>query len=154
ANIFLLQGVGAMPEEQKAIAYLRVYEYALVIPVISVLGVILASWLRRRAIARLMAEGRDRRECEAMVDVHGERPAVNWWILGGGLAFAVVSLSVGLGNVPFAEEIVFAVSMAIVLFMMWRLTGELEPTARNLLVGTAVIIFVFRGMPGPGVGQS
>ena len=30
--------------------------------------------------------------------------------------------------------------MSIVLFLMWRLTGELEPEARNVLVGTAVLI--------------
>jgi len=34
------------------------------------------------------------------VSVHDERPPVNWWILGGGLLFAVVSLSVGLSDWP------------------------------------------------------
>jgi hypothetical protein len=154
ANVFLLRGVGALPEAEKAAAYLFVYQLALIIPVVSVFGVIFASWLRRRAIARLMAGGRSRGECEAILDVHGERPPVNWWILGGGLAFTVVSLSVGLLRVPGAEEIVFVISMAIVVFLMWRLTGELEPAARNVLVGTAIIIFVFRAMPGPGAGQT
>jgi hypothetical protein len=79
---------------------------------------------------------------------------VNWWILGGGLAFAVVSLSVGLGKVPAAQEIVFAVSMAIVLFLMWRLVRELEPESRYTLVGTALVVFVFRAMPGPGAGST
>jgi len=36
---------------------------------------------------------------------------VNWWILGGGLAFAIVSLSVGLGKVPAGQEIIFGASM-------------------------------------------
>ena len=44
--------------------------------------------------------------------------------------------------------------MAIVLFLMWRLTGELEPEARNVLVGTAILIFVFRAIPGPGAGST
>jgi hypothetical protein len=154
ANIFLLSGVAALPDAQKAVAYRNVYELALIIPVTSVLGVLLASWLRRRRIAQLLAEGRSRRECEAMVDVHGERPPVNWWILGGGLAFTVVSLSVGLLRVPGSEEIVFSISMAIVIFLVWRLTKELEPEARNVLVGTAIVIFVFRAMPTPGPGQT
>ncbi len=44
--------------------------------------------------------------------------------------------------------------MAIVLFLMWRLTGELEPAARNVLVGTAILIFIFRAIPGPGPGST
>ena len=153
-NIFLLQGVGALPEAQKAAAYLSVYELALIIPLVSVLGVVLASWLRRRELARLAAEGRSRAECEAILDRHIEPPPVNWWILGGGLAFTVVSLSVGLSQIPAAQEIVFCVSMAIVIFLMWRLTRELEPAARNFLVGTAIVVFAFRAIPGPGAGAS
>jgi hypothetical protein len=101
-----------------------------------------------------MAEGRTWRECASMVDAPHERPPVNWWILGGGFAFAAVSLSVGLLRVPGAEEIVFLISMAIVTFLMWSLLRELEPAARNVLLGTAIIIFVFRAIPGPGAGQT
>ena len=39
-------------------------------------------------------------------------PPVNWWILGGGLAFTAISLSVGLSRIAGGEEIIFAVSMA------------------------------------------
>jgi hypothetical protein len=153
-NIFLLQGVGALPEAQKSAAYLSIYQLALIIPLVSVLGVALASWLRRRELARLAADGRTRAECEAILDRHIDPPPVNWWILGGGLAFALVSLSVGLGQIPAAQEIVFCASMAIVIFLMWRLTRELGPEARNFLVGTAVVVFAFRAIPGPGAGAS
>jgi len=153
-NIFLLRGVGALPEAQKAAAYLSVYQLALIIPLVSVLGVVLASWLRRRGLARLAAEGRTRAESEAILDRHFDPPPVNWWILGGGLVFAVVSLSVGLGQIPAAQEIVFCASMAIVIFLMWRLTRELEPEARNFLVGTAIVVFAFRAVPGPGAGST
>ncbi len=153
-NIFLLRGVGALPEAQKAAAYLSIYQLALIIPMVSVLGVALASWLRRRELARLAAEGRTRAQCEAILDRHFDPPPVNWWILGGGLAFAVVSLSVGLGQIPAAQEIVFCASMAIVIFLMWRLTRELGPEARNFLVGTAIVVFAFRAMPSPGAGST
>ncbi|HZF23977.1 MAG TPA: hypothetical protein VE030_11000 [Burkholderiales bacterium] len=153
-NIFLLRGVGALPEAQKAAAYLSVYQLALIIPLVSVLGVVLASWLRRRGLARLAAEGRTRAESEAILDRHFDPPPVNWWILGGGLVFAVVSLSVGLGQIPAAQEIVFCASMAIVIFLMWRLTRELEPEARNFLVGTAIVVFAFRAIPSPGAGST
>jgi hypothetical protein len=153
-NVFLLSGVAELPEAEKAAAYLFVYELALIIPVVSVAGVLFASWLHRRDMARLTAKGHSRRESAAMLGVISDPPPVNWWILGGGLAFTVVSLSVGLSRVPGGEEIIFVISMAIVLFLMWRLTGELEPGARNVLVGTAMMIFVFRAIPGPGPGST
>jgi hypothetical protein len=110
--------------------------------------------LRRRDIKRFLAQGHSRQESEALIGVYTDPPPVNWWILGGGLAFTAISLSVGLSRIPGGEEIIFAVSMAIVLFLMWRLTGELEPDARNVLVGTAILIFVFRAVPGPGAGST
>ncbi len=154
ANVFLLHGVSELPEAEKAATYLFVYELALLIPLVSIFGVLFATWLRRRDMARLAAQGHSRQESEALLGAYTEPPPVNWWILGGGLAFTAVSLSVGLSRTPGGEEIVFCVSMAIVLFLMWRLTGELEPDARNTLVGTAILIFVFRAMPGPGAGST
>ena len=154
ANVIVLEGVGELPAAEKAAAYLFVYQLALIIPVISVFGVILATWLRHRNIARIVGEGKTRREAIAMVEVHAETPAVNWWILGGGLAFAVLAISVGLGDFAAGQEIVFVTSMAIVIFLITRLTRELEPQARNVLVGTAIIIFAFRAIPGPGVGST
>jgi len=154
ANVYLLRGVGEMPEAQKALAYLRVYQLALVIPLVSVLGVILAAALRWRDARRLVAKGFARSEVRRMLHPHAERPPINWWIIGGGLAFAVVSLGVGIGDVAGGPEIVFGVSMAIVLFLMWRITSELEPDARHVLVGTAVLVFVFRAVPGPGAGST
>lgn len=153
-NVFLLQGVNDLPNEEKAAAYLFVYELALIIPGASVCGVLFAAWLRWRDMARLRAKGLGREESRALLESQAPPPPVNWWILGGGLAFTLVSLSVGLSRIPGAEEIIFLVSMAIVIFLMWRLTGELEPEARNVLVGTAVLIFVFRAVPGPGAGST
>ena len=152
--MWLFAGAAAMPEAQKVATYVLVYELALVIPVVSIVGVMLAGMIRRRDARRLVARGFSHEKAHAMLDSHPGRPPVNWWIFGGGLAFAVVSLSVGLGKVPAAQEIVFAASMAIVLFLMWKLVRELEPAARHTLVGTALVIFVFRAMPGPGAGST
>jgi len=154
ANVYLLRGAAQLPEAHKTLAYLRVYQLALIIPVVSVLGVVLGMALAWRDARRLAAKGFARAEVRRMLNPHGERPPVNWWILGGGLAFAVVSLGVGVGQVPGAEEIVFSLSMAIVLFLIWRLTSELEPDARHVLVGTAIVVFVFRALPGPGAGST
>jgi hypothetical protein len=154
ANVWLFRGAEQMPEAAKAATYLLVYQLALIIPVVSVLGVLLAGFIRRRDARRLSARGFDAARVDAMLDSHPGRPPVNWWILGGGLAFAVVSLSVGLGKVPGAQEIIFGASMAIIVFLMWRLVRELEPDARATLVGTALVVFVFRALPGPGAGST
>lgn len=154
ANVFLLRDAGSLPEPEKEAVYLLVYELALIIPLISIFGVVFASWLQRRERKRFLAQGHSRKEVDILLGVHSEPPAINWWILGGGLAFTVMSLGVGLSRIPGGEEIIFVISMTIVIFLMWRLTGELEPEARNVLVGTAVMIFIFRAIPGPGAGST
>lgn len=154
ANVFLLRDAGSLPEPEKEAVYLLVYELALIIPLISIFGVVFASWLQRRERKRFLAQGHSRKEVDVLLGVHSEPPAINWWILGGGLAFTVMSLGVGLSRIPGGEEIIFVISMTIVIFLMWRLTGELEPEARNVLVGTAVMIFIFRAIPGPGAGST
>ncbi|PXW90701.1 BT1 family protein [Nitrosomonas sp. Nm84] len=154
ANVFLLRDAGTLPEAEKEAVYLLVYELALIIPLISIFGVVFAAWLQRRERKRFLAQGYSRQEVDTLLGMHAESPAINWWILGGGLVFTVISLGVGVSRISGGEEIVFGISMAIVVFLMWRLTDELEPDARNVLVGTAVLIFVFRAIPGPGAGST
>jgi len=151
ANVALFSGAANLPEPEKAALYLRVYELALVIPVVSVLGVMLARTIWKRELAGLKAKGFSHDDAARLLAAQPERPAANGWILGGGLAFAVVSVGLGVAKVQYGQEIVFALSLAIVLFLIWKLTGELAPEARNTLVGTAIVIFVFRAIPGPGV---
>jgi hypothetical protein len=153
-NVVMLAGVDELPEAARVDAYRAIYVLALAIPVVSVAGVALAAVLRRREARRLAARGLPAGEIAGLLDAQPERPPVNWWVLGGGALFALVSLAVGVGGAPRAEEIVFAASMAIVIFLMARLVRALEPDARATLLGTAVLIFVFRSVPGPGVGST
>ncbi|MFA7503719.1 MAG: hypothetical protein WCZ28_03375 [Burkholderiaceae bacterium] len=157
-NVVMLRGVQLLPEPGQAAVYVLVYQLALLIPVISVAGVVLASWLLRRRVAAMVAGGQTREEAWRLVSVHDEAPPVNWWILGGGLLFAGVSLTVGLSDWPlfarWGQEIIFTVSLAIVIFLIVRLTRELTPEARRTLIGTAIVIFVFRALPGPGAGAT
>lgn len=154
ANVVLFQGVEAMPEEQKAGIYLQIYQLALIIPVVSVMGVILGGLLKQRELGRLRAHGYDAATAEEMLHGHQERTEPNWWILGGSLAFVVFTLSMGLGDVPYNQEIIFAGSMVILAFLIGKLMRELAPEARRVLLGTAIIIFVYRSMPTPGAGQT
>jgi hypothetical protein len=154
-NVAMFSGVESMSAAEKVAVYVEIYQLALIIPVISVAGTVLASFLRRRDARRLSARGLSRDQIQHAL--HGERgeTEINWWILGGGLVFAAFSITMGLTKIRYNQEIIFAGSMGIVLFLMWRLVRELEPQARATLVGTAIVIFVFRAAtllsPGPGV---
>jgi hypothetical protein len=151
-NIYVFADTSALPKAAKAVIYAQVYQWALVIPVISVLGVVLASALRMRERRRLQAAGVSARTIQAALDEHADKTAPNWWILGGSLAFVAFTLAMGFSDIRFKQEIVFAGSMAIVVFLIARLTRELAPDVRTTLVGTAIVIFVFRAVPGLGDG--
>lgn len=151
-NLYVFSGTKGLPKESLALIYQNVYLLALVIPVISVLGVALAAVLKARERRRLLALGHAPDKIDHLLLDRGEPARPNWWLLGGSLLFVIFTLSVGLGRFTYSEEIVFAGSFAIVTFLIVRLTRELGPEARATLVGTAVVIFVFRAIPGPGEG--
>ena len=153
-NVLLFQDVDAMPESGKVATYIRIYTYALAIPVISVLGVLLGILVTRRHLKRLRASGHSEGQAAEIAFGRAEATRPNWWILGGGLAFVVFTIGMGLSDIGFNKEIIFLGSMAIVLFLMSRLMRALRPEDRLVLLGTAVIIFVYRAMPTPGAGQT
>ena len=153
-NVTLMSGVAELPEAEKSLAYLSVYQIGLLIPVSSILGVLAGSFIQRKTIRGLVRSGHTEDEAVTMTRVQSETPSVNWWILGGGLAFALLSISVGLADVSGAQEIVFVVSSAIILFLMSKLIKELDPKARQVLIGTAVIIFAYRAVPTTGAGTT
>ena len=135
ANIYIFHDTDALPKERKAELYASVYAAALIIPVISVLGVILHRFLKH--------------ERETV-----EKTEPKWAVLGGSLAFVAITLAVGLGGVPYAQELIFLGSLGIILFLLWRLVPELEPGARQVLVATALVLFVYRAVPLTGDGTT
>jgi len=153
-SYFMFSGIDSMDEAGKVRVYIHIFQVALAIPVVSVLGVALASLLKIRDRRRLLAQGYAPQQVRQMLEGEPQKTSPNWWILIGSLIFISFTISVGLSDLKYSEEIVFAGSMAIVLFLMYRLVQVLEPSARKVLVGTAVIIFVFRAMPGAGAGQT
>lgn len=153
-NIFMFAGVEAMSEAEKTRIYARIYLLALGIPAISVTGVLLGQLTLRLRARSMRRRGVDEFRIQRLLFQPAGETRPNWWILGGGLGFAAFTLTIGLGQVPFAQEIVFAGSMAIVIFLMSRLIVELEAGVRKALIGTAVIIFVFRAVPLPGAGAT
>ena len=146
-NVILFRDVENLEQADKIQLYGSIYIYALIIPLVSILGVILANYLRNKKIKYLKSKG-----LEFVTERGNQKTKINWWILGGSLIFVIFTLSVGSFNVPFAQEIVFIGSVVIILFLMFKLIKELPENLRLTIVGTAVIIFIFRAMPGPGPG--
>lgn len=153
-NISLFSGIELLPEVEKASVYGNVYSVALLIPCISVSGVFLAAYQKRNVLRRLVASGLTRVAALATQERPGEPVKMNHWYFTGGAVFVAMTLTVGLSDVAYAQEIVFAGSMAIVLFLMRQLIKALTPDKARMLVGTAVIIFMFRAVPLPGAGST
>ena len=149
-NIVMFSGVEAMTAAEKTAIYARIHLLALAIPAISVLGTLLGQISARARRRAAQASG----DAAAIAVAEPPRTEPNWAIFGGSLAFVALMLGLGLAEIPYAQEIIFAGSMAIVLFLMRRLLQALAPAQRGALVGTAIIIFVFRAVPLPGAGST
>ena len=153
-NITMFSGVENMSEEIKIAIYADIYLLALTIPALSITGVILGGVILKRRAQHMREKGQDQAAIDKLLFAPAGETRPNWWILGGSLVFALFTLAMGISQVPLAQEIIFIGSMAIILFLMHRLMLELEPEKRNMLIGTAVIIFVFRATPLPGPGAA
>jgi hypothetical protein len=89
-----------------------------------------------------------------MIFVIPEMTKPNLLIIIGSIIFVIFTLAVGTSNVKFSQEIVFVGSFAIILFLLIKLSKELDANAKKMLLGTAIVIFAFRAMPGVGQGGS
>jgi hypothetical protein len=105
-----------------------VFLIALVIPAISVTGVFL-------------------RGTET-----SERRAIDWRILGGGIAFGAVVAALGFGGLPFGQEVIFLISMGVVCIMLVLVTAELDHNTRMGILFATIIVFAFRSSPSVGDG--
>ena len=81
-----------------------------------------------------------------------ERRPLDWRILGGGIAFGAVVVALALGRAPFAQEIIFLVSMVVICAMLVLVTREVDGKARMAIFYSAIIIFAFRATPAVGDG--
>ncbi len=137
-----------------SISYYSMYKLSLIIPVISVLGAIIGVWNVRRLRIHYRNSGCSEEEiCELMrPEVCNMKP--NWYILGGGIVFVVISVTLGMSQLAAKKEVIFFASLAIVIYLMRHLLKDLEPLKRRDIVGIAIIVFVFRAMPGIGAGAS
>jgi MFS family permease len=138
----------------KTLSYRLMYELALAIPLISVLGVVAGSWTLRRRRTRYRRAGMGEREIRRMLYTEEAAPAPNWAILGGSAVFVALSLLLGLSGLEGKKEAIFLGSLAVIAYLMRQLLQGLAAEKRREIVGIAIIVFVFRAMPGIGAGGS
>ena len=134
------------------LSYEIMFRISLVIPIISVCGVLLASLMRNRrhrhaADIRTLPAGDQPEGYETTGQNH-----VNKKILGGSAVFVALTLAIGLSALPLKEEIIFLGSMTVVIYLMRQLFEKMDPAKRSEIIGIAVIVFVFRAMPSAGAG--
>jgi hypothetical protein len=106
-----------------------VFLIGLVVPAISVLGVLL---IRSET---------------------SEKRPIDWRILGGGIAFGSGVLALALGGVPYAQELIFVLSMTVICTMLVFVTRELDAGTRRAILFTSIIVFAYRATPSVGDGN-
>ena len=110
------------------LSYQSVFLLGVIVPLISVTGVLLVR-----------------------LETSEQRPT-DWRILGGGIIFGAFVVALAFSPIPFNQEIVFLLSMAVVIWMLGRVTHEIDHPTQLRIIYAAIIIFAFRSVPGIGEG--
>jgi MFS family permease len=136
----------------RTLSYATMYWISLLIPVISVVGVVMAAGMRRSRQKPLDPDGFRRGPAEQLPARNEPAPTINWLILIGSALFVMAAIIFGLSSIRLKEEIIFLGSLSIVVFLMLQIIQDLNPIKRREIIGLALIIFVFRAMPTAGAG--
>ena len=107
-------------------SYETVFLFGLIVPAISVTGATLVR-----------------------LDGASTRP-IDWRILGGGLLFGAAVLAIGLGGLPFGQELIFLISLTIIGLMLARVAQDVDERHRKKILFAALVIFFYRATPGVG----
>jgi MFS family permease len=134
ANIYFFRDASTLEEQQKIAVYSNIYLYALAIPLISISGIFLSKFIFKTKLKFSLIKP-------------------DYTIIFGSLIFVIFVVTVGLLNHPMSQEIVFFGSLIIVIYLMKNLLKKISPTIKNTIIGTAIIVFMFRAVPGVGAGM-
>ncbi len=153
-NLIVFADSSEMTELEKINAYAKIYLYSLIVPLISISGIFLAYVNKKNKLKSLIKNGVAPAKARRLIFTIPELTKPNILIIVGSIIFVFFTLFIGTSKIQFSQEIVFVGSFGIILFLLIKLSNELDQKAKKMLVGTAIIIFVFRAMPGVGQGGS
>lgn len=122
--IFVVSGLGGWLAD--IYSYSTIYTISLFIPIISILGVI---FIKLNPV---------------------ESTPLNRPIFFGGFIFAVFVVFMGYNDIAYSQEIVFIISLIIILSMLKVLINDLDEKTKRHIVMAMIIIFVYRATPNVG----
>ena len=126
--IFITGWLGGVLADIYQDDYSSIFIFALIFPFISILGMVLISLPKITPTP------------------------FNKVVLFTGLVFAMFVVIMGYNDVPYSQEIVFMISLGVVLYLIRSIIHDLDPKVIKLIILTMIIIFVYRSMPNVGDG--
>jgi len=151
-GVALVAGLGGWLA--KTLSYQIMYELALFIPVISVLGVTLGQLSMRLRKVRMERRGITKADIEKSFQQDHAVTKPNYHILGGSAIFVLLTIFWGMSNIAWKKEVIFLGSLAVIVYLMYLILQGLDQRKRREIVSIALIIFIFRAMPTIGAGAS
>ena len=134
-NFFIFKGIDKNYPDINLL-YGKIYIYALIIPSISVSGIILFNFLNKKATKAIKFK----------------TSKLDYQIFIGSCIFVIFTVFLGTLNIIFSREIILLSSLLLIAFLMRLLIKDLQKSDQYTIIGTAIIIFIFRAMPSPGAG--
>lgn len=122
--IFAVAGLGGWLAEH--VAYQDIFLSTLIIPVISISGILLIK-LPRPVI----------------------KP-INKTIFWGGILYALLVTALGVSAIAYEQEITLMTSLVVITYFLYKLTNGLDANTVKKIFCAAVVIFIYRAMPSVG----
>ena len=153
-NLIMFSDSSEMSDNEKIVTYGKIYLYSLVVPIISIMGVVFSYISSKSRLNKLIKNGLAFDKAFNLIYPVLKATKPNKSIITGSIIFVIFTLSIGISKIPFSQEIVFIGSFLIIVYLLIILSNQLDTVSKRMLIGTAIIIFVFRAMPGVGQGAS
>ncbi len=134
-NLFIFKGIDTNYPDINLL-YGKIYLFALIIPTISVSGILLFNYFNKskKQVAKF------------------KTTKLDYQIFVGSCVFVIFTIFLGTLNILLSREIILLSSLLLIAILMRLLIKNLQKDDQYTIVGTAIIIFVFRAMPSPGAG--
>ena len=153
-NLIMFSDSSEMSDNEKIVTYGKIYLYSLIVPIISIMGVVFSYISSKSRLNKLIKNGLTFEKAINLIYPVLKASKPNKSIITGSIIFVIFTLSIGISKIPFSQEIVFIGSFLIIVYLLIILSNQLDTVSKRMLIGTAIIIFVFRAMPGVGQGAS
>jgi hypothetical protein len=153
-NLIMFSDSSEMSDNEKIVTYGKIYLYSLIVPIISIMGVVFSYISSKSRLNKLIKNGLAFDKAFNLIYPVLKATKPNKSIITGSIIFVIFTLSIGISKIPFSQEIVFIGSFLIIVYLLIILSNQLDTVSKRMLIGTAIIIFVFRAMPGVGQGAS